>query len=75
MKSYVGTNSGIDCGAGLVAAVLLALVPGLCRFSVALIDGSANSPTPLNMSSLMSTQVLSDSLDTFMTLAFGATHW
>lgn len=75
MVCFLCTNSGIYCGAGLVAAVLLALVPGLCRFSVALIDGSANSPTPLNISSLMSTEVLSHSLDTFMTLAFGATHW
>lgn len=75
MVSILGINIGIYCDAGLVAAVLLALVPGLCRLSVALIDGSANSPSPLNISSLMSTQVLSDSLDTFMTLAFGATHW
>jgi len=57
---------------GMLAAVLLAAVPSLYRLSTVVSEMSTSAYPFSNVSSLLS---LSDSLDTVIVSAFGATQW
>ncbi|XP_054269233.1 protein phtf-like isoform X2 [Macrosteles quadrilineatus] len=57
---------------GLIASLLLAAIPSLWRLSAGVSDGSTG--VTLNMTSLLSSFTLSDSLDLAMHSAFGSSH-